>query len=100
MQSEEGSILLNIQKNMSSLIPAHPARIIMTVDDGKTISQNQILVTAPSGSSPFSSSWMMATNSSVACLDIETTSGDSGTWSVNDPFWTSEDMTIEEGTRK
>ena len=99
MQSEEGSILLNIQKNMSSLIPAHPARIIMTVDDGKTISQNQILVTAPSGSSPFSSSWMMATNSSVACLDIETTSGDSGTWSVNDPFWTSEDMTIEEGTR-
>ncbi len=99
MQSDEGSILLNIQKNMSSLIPAHPARIIMTVDDGKTISQNQILVTAPSGSSPFSSSWMMATNSSVACLDIETTSGDSGTWSVNDPFWTSEDMTIEEGTR-
>ena len=67
MQSEEGGILLNIQKNMSSLIPAHPARIIMTVDDGKTISQNQILVTAPSGGSPFSSSWMMATNSSI-CL--------------------------------
>ncbi|GEM_PF-2211056 len=99
MQSEKGSILLNIHKNMSSLLPAHPARIIMTVDDGKTISQNQILVTAPSESSPFSSSWMMATNSSVACLDIETTLGDPGTWSVNDPFWTSEDITIEEGTR-
>ena len=67
----------------------------MTVDDGKTISQNQILITAPSESSPFSSSWMMATNSSVACLDIETTLGDPGTWSVNDPFWTSEDITIE-----
>ena len=99
MQSEKGSILLNIHKNMSSILPAHPARIIMTVDDGKTISQNQILITAPSESSPFSSSWMMATNSSVACLDIETTLGDPGTWSVNDPFWTSEDITIEEGTR-
>ena len=100
MQSEQETIHLSIKRNSSSTLQPHPARIIMTVDDGKSVSQNQILVTAPSQSAPYSSSWMMATNSTVACLDIETTKGNTGTWSVNDPFWASEEVTPEEGTRR
>ena len=99
IQSNEQKISLKLISSPPESYLVHPARIILTIDDGVTIRQHPILVTIPGGSAPFSSSWLLEGNSTSACIDIETSVDDPGIWSVDHPFWLSEDTEMEPGVR-
>ena len=99
IQSNEQKIPLKLVSSPTESHLVHPARILLTIDDGVTIRQHPILITTPGGSAPFSSSWLLEGNSTSACIDIETSIGDPGIWSVEHPFWLSEPTVIEPGVR-
>tara|TARA_Y100001978_G_scaffold202818_1_gene225284 strand:+ start:8312 stop:10723 length:2412 start_codon:yes stop_codon:yes gene_type:complete len=97
MQSNTVTLPLLLSANNSENTTIHPARLILTVDDGVSVTQHPILISSQSGSSPISSSWILDQNSTSACLDIQTSMGENGVWSVDHPFWVSEEKRLEEG---